>query len=120
MKKKDGESRLVYSTDQGRMCPDCGNAKENCTCRTRAKQVKADGIVRVSLDKKGRKGKGVSLITGLPLADGELRVLAKQLKQRCGGGGTVKDGTVEIQGDHRELLITELAKLGYKVKRAGG
>ncbi|MDH3346523.1 MAG: translation initiation factor Sui1 [Desulfobulbaceae bacterium] len=120
MKKRGGGTRLVYSTDQGRICPECGKPKQECICRAKDKQVKTDGIVRVSLDKKGRKGKGVSVISGLPLDEGKLRVLAKQLKQRCGGGGTVKDGTIEIQGDHRELLVTELTKQGYKVKLAGG
>jgi translation initiation factor 1 len=62
----------------------------------------------------------VSIITGLPLRDAELKALAKALKQKCGAGGAVKDGTIEIQGDHRDLLVTELTKLGYTVKKVGG
>jgi len=69
---------------------------------------------------KGRRGKGVTLITGVPLHNGELKRLGKQLKRRCGSGGTVKDGVIEIQGDHRDLLVEELQKLGYTVKRSGG
>jgi translation initiation factor 1 len=69
---------------------------------------------------KGRKGKGVTLIAGVPLGNDELKILAKTLKQKCGSGGSVKDGVIEIQGDHRDMLEQELASLGYKVKRAGG
>ena len=79
-----------------------------------------DGVVRVGRETKGRKGKGVTVITGLPLADDELARLATRLKKRCGSGGTVRDGLIEIQGDHRDLLVTELDGLGYRVKRAGG
>lgn len=85
------------------------------------KQVgKSDGIVRISRETKGRKGKGVTLITGLPLADAELLDLTRSLKQLCGTGGTLKDGVVEIQGDHRTRLLEHLQKLGYKPKLAGG
>jgi translation initiation factor 1 len=76
--------------------------------------------VRVSRETKGRKGSGVTLVTGLPLAGGDLRQLASKLKQRCGSGGTMKDGVIEIQGDHRDLVCEEIRKLGYPVKRAGG
>ena len=79
-----------------------------------------DGVVRVGRETKGRKGKGVTVITGLPLAHDELARLATRLKKRCGSGGTVRDGVIEIQGDHRDLLVTELDGLGYRVKRAGG
>jgi len=79
-----------------------------------------DGVVRVGRETKGRKGKGVTVITGLPLADDELARLATRLKKRCGSGGTVRDGLIEIQGDHRDLLVTELDGLGYRVERAGG
>lgn len=79
-----------------------------------------DGAVRVGRETKGRKGAGVSVITGLPLNDQELKQLAKQLKQKCGTGGTVKSGVIEIQGDHRDLLVSELQKLGYAAKRSGG
>ncbi len=79
-----------------------------------------DGCVRVSRESKGRRGKGVTLISGLPLDAKGLQKLAKQLKRRCGAGGTVKDGIIEIQGEHRDLLLQELVALGYKAKRAGG
>jgi len=79
-----------------------------------------DGTVRVSRETKGRKGKGVTLIAGVPLGAEALAALTKDLKQRCGSGGTVKDGMIEIQGDHRDRLIVELQSRGYRVKRAGG
>jgi translation initiation factor 1 len=76
--------------------------------------------VRVGRQTKGRKGKGVTVITGLPLAAAELQQLGKELKQRCGAGGTTRDGVIEIQGDHRDLLVEELQKRGYAAKRSGG
>jgi len=69
---------------------------------------------------KGRKGSGVSVVSGLPLDETGLKLLAKDLKQACGSGGTVKDGRIEIQGDHRDLLVNELKKRGYDAKRSGG
>ncbi len=69
---------------------------------------------------KGRKGKGVTVITGIPLAAPELAKLGKQLKKKCGSGGTVKDGNIELQGEHRDMAVDELKKLGFTVKRAGG
>ena len=122
-------SRLVYSTDSGRVCPACGQPVAHCTCKAtaaaqaRARQVgsgKADNIVRVQLDTKGRKGKGVTVVSGVPLADDALAQLGKQLKAQCGAGGTVKDGVIEVQGDHREVVMAALQKLGYTVKRVGG
>ncbi|OGQ98868.1 MAG: hypothetical protein A2505_06825, partial [Deltaproteobacteria bacterium RIFOXYD12_FULL_55_16] len=82
--------------------------------------AKGDGIIRVSRETKGRKGSGVTLITGLPLAEDELIALARQLKQRCGSGGTVKNGVIEVQGDQRELVLAELIRLGWQAKKAGG
>ena len=113
-------STLVYSTDQGRMCAACGKPAARCACAGPGVPPPCDGIVRISRQTKGRKGKGVSCVTGLPLPPDRLEALARQLKQRCGAGGTVKDGVIEIQGDHRELLALELKKLGYSVKLAGG
>ena len=81
---------------------------------------RGDGTVRVSRETKGRKGKGVTLISGVPLGVEALAALAKDLKQRCGTGGTVKDGVIEIQGDHRDRLVEELQSRGHRVKRAGG
>ena len=122
-------SRLVYSTDSGRVCPACGQPVAHCTCKAtaaaqaRAKQAgsgKAGNIVRVQLDTKGRKGKGVTVVSGVPLTDDALAQLGKQLKAQCGAGGTVKDGVIEVQGDHREVVMAALQKLGYTVKRVGG
>ncbi len=102
------------------MCPLCSNPIKACNCKKEKPGPKSDGFVRISRETKGRKGKGVTLITGVPLDTAELEKLGRQLKQRCGTGGTVKSGTIEIQGDQRDLLMTELGKLGYVVKRAGG
>ncbi len=76
--------------------------------------------VRVGREVSGRGGKGVSVITGLPLAGAELEALATRLKKHCGAGGAVKEGTIEIQGDHRDRLVAELLKLGFEAKRSGG
>lgn len=118
--KKQNNSGLVYSTEQGRICPGCGKVSRQCRCQKKPSPAKSDGIVRISLDRKGRKGKGVTIITGLPLDNRALKDLAKKLKTRCGSGGTVKNGVVEIQGDHRPMLLEELKKQDYQVKLAGG
>lgn len=117
---KNSHSVPVYSTDQGALCPDCGRAVGQCVCRKNKAGPKGDGIVRIGRETKGRKGKGVSVVTGLPLAREALETLAGELRKRCGAGGTVRDGVVEIQGDHRELLAKELEKRGYRVRLAGG
>ncbi len=117
---KDGESRVVYSTEHGRMCPACGKPAAKCRCRKAVELPAGDGIVRVGRETKGRKGKGVTVITGLPLDPDGLRDLAKELKRRCGTGGTVKEGVIQIQGDHRDLLVEELKARGYAAKRTGG
>lgn len=111
---------IVYSTEHGTMCPACGKPQAKCACLQRLPTLQGDGSVRVSLETKGRKGSGVTVIAGLPTSFDDLKTLAKTLKQKCGGGGTVKNGTIEIQGDHRELLVDALQKLGHKVKRTGG
>jgi translation initiation factor 1 len=111
------KSVLVYSTGNGAICPGCGSPTVRCCCKA-AKDAPRDGVVRVSRETKGRQGKGVTLITGVPLDAEGLAALAKDLKQRCGSGGTVKGGVIEIQGDHRDRLIEELQKRGYRVKRA--
>ena len=114
-------SSLAWSSNKGRMCPTCGWPLDDCRCSSnRKQQIKGDGRVRVSRETKGRGGKGVTLVTGLPLDEAALKALAKQLKQRCGTGGTVKVGVIEIQGDHRDVLVEALKKLGYEAKRAGG
>lgn len=111
---------IVFSTEHGRMCPDCGAAVDACVCSQNAQVYTGDGVVRVGRETKGRKGKGVTIITGVPLALDELKKLATKLKQRCGCGGTVKNGTIEIQGDKRGVVIEELKKKGYAPKRSGG
>ena len=118
MSRKQGG--LVYSTEVGRICPGCQEALSQCRCKQQSGAPAGDGVVRVSRETKGRKGKGVTLITGVPLAGAELTALAKTLKARCGSGGTVKEGVIEIQGDHRETLVPLLESQGWKVKRAGG
>ena len=123
--KRSGARRpggLVYSTDLGRTCPRCRRSIEDCRCEARlaGKRPVGNDVVRVGRETKGRKGKGVTVITGLPLAAEELAELATKLKKRCGSGGTVRDGVVEIQGDHRDLLVKELETLGFRAKRAGG
>ncbi len=117
-------SRTVYSTESGRICPDCGQPIAECRCKKgsdrRGDRPKGDGIVRVSLDRKGRGGGVVSLIAGLTGSDEELKALAAELKRRCATGGTVKNGNIEIQGDHRDVLVEALRAKGYNVKKAGG
>ncbi|MCE5243975.1 MAG: translation initiation factor Sui1 [Syntrophobacteraceae bacterium] len=110
----------VYSTQHGRMCPDCGKPVSECICRRKKAAGGGDGIVRIARETKGRKGKGVTVITGVPLDEAGLKELGRQLKARCGAGGTVKDGVIEIQGDHRDILFDELKKHGWNVKRSGG
>ncbi len=103
------------------MCPACGKPVDQCVCRQERKAAPVgDGVVRVARETKGRKGKGVTVITGLGLDVQGLQKLATNLKRRCGAGGTVKGHTIEIQGDHRDLLVAELAARGYTVKRSGG
>lgn len=114
-----GLGGLVYSTDTGRMCPDCRQPIANCLCKAQV-LPKTDGVVRVSVQTKGRGGKSVTLVTGLPLDAQGLAALAKQLRSACGSGGTLKDGVVEVQGDHVATIMAALQKRGYAVKRSGG
>ena len=109
--KRFDDLDIVFSTEKGRIRPD--KQKENSA-------PKGDGIVRVGRETKGRIGKGMTIITGVPLHPEGLKNLAKQLKQKCGTGGTVKGRTIEIQGDHRDLLIAELQSMGYAAKKSGG
>lgn len=122
MKNRDSNSKLVYSTELGRICPSCGKQPAESICKTKNTHTisKSDGKIRVERSTKGRKGKGVSLISGLPLEGPSLKELAKKLKQKCGTGGAVKNGVIEIQGDHRDLLVEHLKTLGYKAVKAGG
>lgn len=113
-------AKTVYTTEKGRMCPECGRQVSGCVCSAAKPSSKGEGRVRVSRETKGRKGKGVTVITGLPLAMEDLARLAKELKQKCGTGGTIKDGTIELQGDHRDTVVEELIKKGFQAKRSGG
>lgn len=117
------ENPTVFSTELGRICPRCGQPVDQCVCRTPRKQAgrsSGDGIVRIFRESKGRKGKVVTLIKGLPLDDDGLRGLLSELKRMCGSGGAEKDGVLEIQGDHRDVIQIELKKRGFSSKIAGG
>ena len=116
---KGRDDGIVYSTAHGRMCPECGRPVKECVCRQKKVTPGGDAVVRIGRETKGRKGKGVTVITGCPGDEAELKELGRQLKAKCGAGGTVKDGVIEIQGDHRQLLLEELSKRGWKVKLAG-
>ncbi len=128
--RKPATGGLVYSTDGGRMCPNCRRPQPNCAClvdtsrTTGTSSAAADGpghaIVRVNLDIKGRGGKSVTVVRGLPLNPQALAELGKRLRTVCGAGGTVKDGVLELQGDHCERVISLLKEVGWTVKRAGG
>ncbi|MBF0187445.1 MAG: translation initiation factor Sui1 [Magnetococcales bacterium] len=120
MNARRSRDRIVYSTEQGRMCPRCGKANNRCGCKKKQSRPPSDGIVRVSRETKGRKGKGVTLIKGLALNDASLAKIGKTLKTMCGSGGTVKNGVIEIQGDHRVRVIDYLKQQGHTVKQAGG
>lgn len=117
MKKRGG---LVYSTELGRTCPDCRRPVAECRCRASTPLPKAGGPIRVGRETAGRKGAGVTVVTGLPLGGAELSELASALKKRCGSGGTARDGRIEIQGDHRDTIVAELRQRGYDAKRSGG
>lgn len=114
------KQRVVYSTDQGQLCPGCRHPIKQCVCKDIARKPADDGIVRLERQTKGRNGKPVVIIKGLPLSDAELKKLAKELKAKCGVGGSIEDGQILIQGDKRETLVPILEKKGYKVKLSGG
>lgn len=116
---KKNQGGLVYSTEFGKTCPECRQPADGCICK-QEQAPEGDGIVRLKRESKGRGGKLVTLITGVPLVGSELKTLAKELKKKCGVGGALKDGVIEIQGDQRELLLGELTKRGFTVKKAGG
>ena len=119
--KKAPIGGLVYSTDSGRMCPACRQPLAGCTCQAqRAAPSPGDGSVRISCETKGRSGKAVTLVRGLALAADDLAALGKRLRTACGAGGAVKDGVLEIQGDHRSRVAELLTQDGWRIQRAGG
>ena len=117
-------SRLVYSTESGKICSSCQKPVSNCTCKKKKPRsqtnIKYDGIIRIQREVKGRKGKTVTTLSGFLITDAELKNLATQLKRRCGTGGSVKDGVIIIQGDQRDTLVVELKNQGFNVKISGG
>lgn len=122
------DNRLVYSTETGRICPECGRPVSACSCKKKNAVTSGkpgagyphDGIIRIQREVKGRKGKTVTMVFGVPLENEGMKKFAKTLKRRCGAGGFVKDGVIVIQGDHRQILLEEIQKSGYTVKIAGG
>ena len=121
MKPRSSTGGLVYSTDSGRMCPGCRKPIAQCTCSKSGQPAAAsDGIVRVSRETKGRGGKAVTLVRGLALDAAALEKIGKQLKAACGSGGTVKEGVVEVQGDHCDKVVALLTAQCFKFKSAGG
>jgi|WetSurMetagenome_2_1015567.scaffolds.fasta_scaffold84142_1 translation initiation factor 1 len=118
--RKQEENRTVYSTETGRVCPNCGKPIDACVCKEKRQAPHGDGIVRVRLETKGRKGKSVTTISGVMENEEGLKLLLSELKRRCGAGGAVKDGVIEIQGDHCDAVIQYLREKKLTVKRAGG
>jgi predicted translation initiation factor SUI1 len=117
-----GERREVATHEAGapEVCPRCRRLAGTCTCKAKKEIAKSAAVVRLGRETKGRRGKGVTTVSNLPLDQGGLLELAARLKQRCGTGGTVRDGRIEIQGDQRDRLAAELEGMGYRVKRTGG
>ncbi|MHB0869633.1 MAG: translation initiation factor Sui1 [Chloroflexota bacterium] len=119
------ERPVVYDSDLGRICPACQKPARSCGCRQKKAipqqgAPKSDGVVRVSRDRRNRRGKTVTVVTGVHGHPAALEELATQLKRLCGCGGTAKDGVIEIQGDHRDLILSKLIEMGFKAKLAGG
>ncbi len=121
--------RPLYSTDgqtvvdrRAPHCSDCQRPLAGCVCKNRQQKhgSAADGIVRISRDRKQRGGKTVTVVAGLPPAEAQIAEIAGKLKRLCGSGGTVKGGIIEIQGDHRERIAELLRGMGFTVKLAGG
>ena len=119
-KRSNRASRPVYSTEHGRLCPQCQRPVAGCVCGSDRPAATGDGIVRIRRETKGRGGKAVTVIEGIPLPPAQLRELARELKKRCGVGGSTRQDVIEIQGDARELVKNELEQRGYRVKLAGG
>ena len=120
------KSKLVYSSESGRICPDCGKPVFSCVCKKKknegnkpARRYPEDGIIRIMRETKGHKGKTVTIIGNIPLKENELKEFAGKLKIRCGTGGTIKDGEIIIQGDHRQVILDEITRKGYRAKLVG-
>jgi translation initiation factor 1 len=113
-------ARIIYSTGIGNLCPNCRRPVRECVCPKGAPGAAQVAAVRVGREIKGRAGRGVTTVTGLALSSSDIDALAGQLKRRCGSGGTVRDGVIEIQGDHRDAIVAELHKLGWAAKKSGG
>jgi translation initiation factor 1 len=113
-------SRIVYSTGIGNLCPNCRRPVRECVCPKGVPGAAKPAAVRVGRETQGRAGKGVTTVTGLPLPHADIEALAAKLKKRCGSGGTVREGVIEIQGDHRDTIVAELIKMGWPAKRSGG
>lgn len=120
--RKTSSGGLVYSTDTGRMCPVCRQPAMACSCAaSQARVVPAgDGVARIRREVGGRGGKTVTVVTGLSLDEAALGALSRRLKAACGTGGTVKDGVLELQGDHRDQVASLLELEGFRSKRSGG
>ena len=113
-------ARIVYSTGIGSLCPNCRRAVRECVCPKGAPGAAKLGSIVVGRETKGRAGKGVTTVTGLPLSPADIDAMATRLKKRCGSGGTVREGVIEIQGDHRDVIVGELGKHGFQAKKSGG
>ncbi len=126
MESSANPRRVVYASGIGRVryCRTCGQPETSCACASRkqagASAAPNDGFVRVAFERKGRRGKPVTLLTGLPSDPDALAELARSLKQLCGTGGTVENGVILLQGDQRDKAQVRLTQLGYKVKSVGG
>ena len=118
--RHDGDGGIVWSSDGGTMCPACGRPRDACICRAATSAPSGDGVVRVTREVKGRRGKAVTVVRGLPLDAAAMADLARDLKRACGTGGSVKAGAVEIQGEKREQVAQLLRDRGFTVKIAGG
>lgn len=124
------ESRLVYTSEDGRICPECSKPVKQCQCSKSGRQaasaqagkrsMPADGVIRVQRETKGHGGKTVTVISGVTGGDSAIAALATTLKKRCGCGGSVKEGVILIQGDHADTIVATLTAQGLRCKRAGG
>jgi translation initiation factor 1 len=113
--------RIQVAKDRWRdlLCPKCHQLKTTCSCKEEPPSPKST-VIRVGRETKGRRGKGVTILSDLPLDEAGIEDLATKLKTRLGTGGTVKDGRIEIQGDHRDRIVEELEAMGFRARRAGG